>query len=150
MGKTMELKESKKATMNRIYQQNGLSPDDIHTDKRGFKLIKREGIEKIIAKRNIQMNLELKLLNLGIPDAEDHVVVMATGKMGSVIIQDVGTANNKTCNKMQEGIMPEMAIKRAKSRVVLQLVGLYSEGYKGEDEPDIKSNVSINSIKNEN
>lgn len=126
--------ETKADIMNRIFKQNGLVESDLYEDKRGFKLIKREGIEKIIAHKNIQMQLELKLCNLGIPDGKDNVVVMATGKMGNVIIQSFGSANDTTCNTMQKGIMVEMAEKRAKARSVLQLAGLYKEGIYSEDE----------------
>tara|TARA_R100001132_G_C3265717_1_gene88674 strand:- start:511 stop:945 length:435 start_codon:yes stop_codon:yes gene_type:complete len=130
----MEKLETNSERLNRMFKENGLVRADIFDDKRGFSIIKREGIEKIIAKRNIQMQLEMKLCNLGVKDVDDSVVIMATGKMGSTIIQSFGSANDKTTSPFQKGIMVEMAEKRAKSRVTLQLAGFYSEGIYGEDE----------------
>ena len=141
----MKKLETEADKMNRIYKENGLVREDIHQDQRGFKFIKRAGIEKIIAKHNIQMQLDLKVCNLGLENTEDHVVVMATGKKGDNIVQSFGSANDKTCSPFQKGIKVEMAEKRAKARVVLQLVDLYSEGIHSEDEfPEVKP---VNSIK---
>ncbi len=149
----MKKTETQQEKMNRIYKDYGLVKEDVYTDKRGFSLIKREGIEKIIAHKGIQMQIDLKVCNLGLPEHKDNVVVMASGKLGDTIIQDVGSANEMSCNKFQHKILCEMAVKRAKSRVVLQLCNLYSEGFKGEDEFDEVRPIgspSINSISDEN
>ncbi|QDP49460.1 MAG: hypothetical protein Unbinned2716contig1000_41 [Prokaryotic dsDNA virus sp.] len=141
----IEKLETKQDIMNRIYIDNGLVESDLHEDKRGFKYVKREGIEKIIDKRNIQVHLELKLCNLGMPEGRDNVVIMATGKMGNKMIQSFGSANDKSCNTFQQKIMVEMAEKRAKARCVLQLAGLYKANIKSEDEFD--SMQPVNSLK---
>jgi hypothetical protein len=143
--KVKNLKKSQADRLNALYVENELVDEDIHKDKRGFKLICRSGIEKIIAKKNIQIQIEMKLCNQGLSDVKDCVVVMATGKMGSTIIQTFGEANATNTSPFQKGYMVAMAEKRAKARCALMLAGFYREGYFGEEE--MGDTISVNNPK---
>ena len=52
-----ELKtETKKESLRRLFVENGLVQEDVYKDKRGFVIITRTGIDKIISNRGIKGN----------------------------------------------------------------------------------------------
>jgi|TARA_Y100000289_G_scaffold11864_1_gene10997 hypothetical protein len=131
-----QLTEEQKTEFRLLADECGLVKDDFHFHKH-YCIIKRKGIEKIQA-------------NYGITVTYDEVLtepmffcVKATGRIlmeyentkQFVEMQTYGSACPKNC---QTAYLPEMAEKRALSRVVLKLVGLYQHNILGEDELDGK------------
>jgi hypothetical protein len=124
-----KLSPDERNRLKKLFKENGLSPDDVFSHNH-FTIITRSGIEKIQAKKNIFVSYEIESL------APDFVVVKAFGEMetaeGAVRVETYGESSPKN-NKTSYPVA--MAEKRALSRVVLKLAGLYSEpGVIGEDE----------------
>ena len=132
---TAELKETKKETLRRLFKENGLVEEDVYKDKRGFVIITRTGIDKIVSKQNIQVAYEPVTMT------KEWVVLRATASMR------VGPAENDIRNMMSFGEASDdnlmgggkkfpvaMAEKRAMSRVVLKIAGFYEQGVFGQDE----------------
>jgi hypothetical protein len=108
----------------------GLDNKDVFKHpKMGFLIVTRAGIEKIQAKENIKVEFEIMHCS------EDHkyVVVEARASVGNKNIQTYGEASPEN-NRMPYPIA--MAEKRALSRSVLKIAGLYAHGIFGEDELD--------------
>ena len=53
-----EVKETKKDALRRLFKANNLVEEDVYKDKRGFVIITRSGIDKIISKQNISVAYE--------------------------------------------------------------------------------------------
>ena len=132
---TAELKETKKETLRRLFKENGLVEEDVYKDKRGFVIITRTGIDKIVSKQNIQVAYAPVTMT------KEWVVLRATASMR------VGPAENDIRNMMSFGEASDdnlmgggkkfpvaMAEKRAMSRVVLKIAGFYEQGVFGQDE----------------
>ena len=51
--------ETRKEALRRLYKQNGLTEEDIYKDKRGFVIITRTGIDKIVSRNNITVAYEV-------------------------------------------------------------------------------------------
>jgi TRAP-type mannitol/chloroaromatic compound transport system substrate-binding protein len=45
--------ETRKEALRRLYKENGLTEEDIYKDKRGFVIITRTGIDKIVSRNKI-------------------------------------------------------------------------------------------------
>jgi hypothetical protein len=122
--------ETKAEIMRRLFNQNGLTQDDVFMMERGGKkipIITRSGIEKIQAKQGIEITYEIELL-----DAPSKTCIMrALANMGDSHIQTFGSA---TPDNNSNAHFVEMAEKRARGRAVLMLAGFYQEGYHSEDE----------------
>tara|TARA_R110002096_G_scaffold72027_5_gene171794 strand:- start:502 stop:897 length:396 start_codon:yes stop_codon:yes gene_type:complete len=127
-----KLNPDERARMLRLFTENGLSPSDVFAHNH-FTIITRTGIEKIQAMKKISVSYQIEKLE------PDFVVVKAFGEMetpdGDVRVETYGESSPKN-NKTSYPVA--MAEKRALSRAVLKLAGLYSEpGLIGEDEkPD--------------
>ena len=127
-----KLNPDERARMLKLFTENGLSPSDVFAHNH-FTIITRTGIEKIQAKKKIFVSYQIEKLE------PDFVVVKAFGEMetpdGEVRVETYGESSPKN-NKTSYPVA--MAEKRALSRAVLKLAGLYSEpGLIGEDEkPD--------------
>ena len=132
---TAELKETKKETVRRLFKENGLVEEDVYKDKRGFVIITRTGIDKIVSTQHIQVAYEPVTMT------KEWVVLRATASMR------VGPAENDIRNMMSFGEASDdnlmgggkkfpvaMAEKRAMSRVVLKIAGFYEQGVFGQDE----------------
>lgn len=119
-----DLNQDQKELFNRLYQECGLKEWDIFSHHH-FKIITRSGIEKIQAKKNIRAHYKAEHLE------RDVAVIHGFFSMGEQKVETFASANAKTT---QTGYFVEVAEKRCLSRGVLKLVGLYAEGYKGEDE----------------
>lgn len=118
---------SKEETLKQLFKDNGLEKEDVFKAPQGFVIITRSGIEKIQYKNNIKVNFEAQVLT------PEFVVVKAIGKKGESIIETYGEASPKNC---RNPYIVSMAEKRALSRVVLKLSGLYEHGIFGEDESE--------------
>ena len=53
-----EVKETKKDALRRLFKANNLVEEDVYKDKRGFVIITRSGIDKIISRQNISVAYE--------------------------------------------------------------------------------------------
>ncbi len=140
-----------KETLKEIYQKYNLDKEDIFELKFGSKakhIITRTGIEKIQAHLGIQMNYKIEKIS----DDFKSCVILATGaildevnvdgqqgqpprkqKVPKIVVNSFGEASPSN-NKNSYPIC--MAEKRGKSRVVLQISGLYQLGIYSEDEAD--------------
>tara|TARA_B100000902_G_C26705267_1_gene619193 strand:- start:28 stop:498 length:471 start_codon:yes stop_codon:yes gene_type:complete len=133
---------------NQLYTQAGLVREDLYDDPRGFKVIKRNGIEKIQAHYNVSVTFDLHediVQNEG--RMMQFIRVKATGKLGNRTIETYGEASPMNCvNKYPIAT----AEKRALSRAVLKLTGLYKYGFFGQDEiiEEKDENKLVNNLKN--
>ena len=121
---------------NLIYDGDPSSKDNDVFKHKHFTIITRSGIEKIQKAANITIDFEPLLIS------ETAVILKATGKklnpdgsLGSIFnkIETFASATGSTTNS---GYLAEIAEKRAMSRVVLKLAGLYEYGVFGQDESD--------------
>ena len=126
--------ETKKEALRRLYIENGLTEEDIYKDKRGFVIITRTGIDKIVSKQKITVAYEVISMDI----EKGYCVLKAVASM---------TVNGEQRNMMSFGESADnnlmgggkkfpvaMAEKRAMSRVVLKIAGFYEQGVFGQDE----------------
>lgn len=141
------VKETKQETLKRLFLENGLVKDDVHKDPRGFATIKREGIDKIVAKQNIQIAYEPIKMIREIDSETKKLKVWVVVKV--IASMRTGTGEHDVRNVMTFGEASDdnligggkkfpvaMAEKRGMSRAVLKICGLYAQGVKGQDEMD--------------
>ena len=132
-----ETKETRKDALRRLFLENNLVEEDAYKDPRGFAIITRSGIDKIVSKQGITVAYEPLLLELKKDNI--NVVIRAAASMQG--------KNNKPINMMSFGEASDnnlmggakkfpvaMAEKRAMSRVVLKIAGFYEQGAFGQDE----------------
>ena len=103
--------------------------DDLFTQKlkngENFTIIKKSGIEKIIAHLNIDVVIESH------SSTKDHAEVKVMAMYKDYTVQSLGSANSYNClNKYYL----EMAEKRAKSRAVLSVTKLSLFGFGNEED----------------
>ena len=72
---TPDVKETKKESLRRLFTANGLVEEDVYKDKRGFVIITRSGIDKIVSKQNISVAYEPVVME------KEWVVMRATASM---------------------------------------------------------------------
>tara|TARA_X000001382_G_scaffold105229_1_gene80407 strand:- start:245 stop:619 length:375 start_codon:yes stop_codon:yes gene_type:complete len=117
--------------LTKIYKDYNLTKDDVYSDKRGFSIITRSGVEKIKLDRNIQVEYEPICCSL------ENVVLKATSYLqdqdGEWQRQEetFGTASINNC---RSHFLAEIAEKRALARVVIKTIGLFNTH--GKDELD--------------
>ena len=75
--------ETRKEALRRLYKQNGLTEEDIYKDKRGFVIITRTGIDKIVSRNNITVAYEV--INMDIEKCICVLRAAATMKVGSEV-----------------------------------------------------------------
>ena len=131
--KTKELvvdpkKETQKETLRRLFIENNLVPEDVFKHAH-YTIITRQGIDKIMANCNIEVQYEL----VNLSEDHAHCLIKALGRRGEQVIQTFGEASPKNNRNAYPVAMAE---KRAKSRIVLMLSGFYEHGIFGEDESD--------------
>ena len=130
--KLVEVKETKKETLRRLFQENNLVEEDVYKDKRGFVIITRTGIDKIVSKQNILVAYEPIVMQ------KEWVVIRGTattevnGKPRNVM--SFGEASEDNLMGGAKKFPVAMAEKRAMSRCVLKISGLYEQGVFGQDE----------------
>ncbi len=117
-----------KERLNALYKKYELTSDDYFKHK-FYTIITRNGIDKIQAKCDININYEL------VYHSEDcKVVIMkAFGSLGEKKIETYGEVNPGNNSNSYPIAMAE---KRAMSRIVLKLAGFYELGAFGEDEAE--------------
>ena len=131
--KTIEQPVETKDALRRLFLENNLVEEDVYKDKRGFVIITRTGIDKIVSKQGITVAYDVIKLDA------DGVVIKAVATMK--------TKNKEVRNMMSFGEAADanlmgggkkfpvaMAEKRAMSRVVLKIAGFYEQGVFGQDE----------------
>lgn len=125
------VKETKEETLKRLFLENGLVKEDVYKDKRGFVIITRTGIDKIVSKQNIAIAYEPVIMT------QEWVVLKATGSLdgkNAKVVMSFGEASNSNLMGGGKKFPVAMAEKRAMSRVVLKLTGFYEQGVFGQDE----------------
>ena len=120
-----QLTQEEKAFMNGLFNTYGLSIDDIFRHQH-FVIIKRQGIEKIMAKSGITVEYTVEGC-----DAKYAAVKAEASNLSGQSITTFGSACPDNC---RSPYYLEMAEKRAKSRAVLMLCGLYANGVYSEVE----------------
>jgi len=131
----VDVKETKKETLRRLFKENNLVEEDVYKDKRGFVIITRTGIDKIVSKQNIQVAYDIIKLD------KDMVVIKAVASMktgkGEADIRNMMSFGEASDDNLMGGgkkFPVAMAEKRAMSRVVLKITGFYEQGVFGQDE----------------
>jgi hypothetical protein len=126
-----KLKPAERERLAQIFQDHGLAPEDVFVSNH-FTIVTRTGIEKIQAVKGIEVEFIVESLD------PEFVVIRAVGTMEDEthgITHRVETFGSATKQNNRNPYAVEMAEKRALSRCVLKLVGLYREkDVIGEDE----------------
>ena len=127
------VKETKRDSLRRLFKENNLVEEDAYKDKtRGFVVITRTGIDKIVSKQNITIAYEVVIMD------KDWVVIKAVASMKVGDTQrnmmSFGEASDNNLMGGAKKFPVAMAEKRAMSRVVLKLTGFYEQGVFGQDE----------------
>lgn len=126
--------ETRKESLGRLFNANGLVKEDVYKDKRGFVIITRSGIDKIISNRGIKLEYETIVMQ------KDWVVLKCKGQMvkgndvGMTVVESFGESSQENTMGLAGKFPVAMAEKRAKSRAVLMLTGFYEQGVFGQDE----------------
>lgn len=149
---------SEKMLMNKLYKEYGLSPDHVFAHKH-YKIITRAGVDKIQAAAKIEVEYDEVVTNIAsetywsqksargeqynasLINAGDVNAAVVKAKAirrddkGEIIgkVTTYGEAYPSNCDN---SYIFAMAEKRAMSRAVLKLAGLYEEGVFSEDEAD--------------
>lgn len=116
-----------------IYNGDPNSKDNDIFKHKHFTIITRSGIEKIQKSANIIIRYDVVYVS------ESAIFLKAYGTRLSkegVAIDSVETFASASKDTSTSAYYPEMAEKRAMSRVVLKLAGLYEYGVYGADEAD--------------
>ena len=127
-------KETRKDALARLFTTNGLVKEDVYKDKRGFVIITRTGIDKIVSNRGINLTYEPIVME------KDWVVLrciaeMVKGKdIGVTRVESFGECSQENTMGLAGKYPVAMAEKRAKSRAVLMMTGFYEQGVYGQDE----------------
>tara|TARA_R100000030_G_scaffold92074_1_gene77482 strand:- start:4725 stop:5135 length:411 start_codon:yes stop_codon:yes gene_type:complete len=128
------VKETRKEALRRLFEANGLVQEDVYKDKRGFVIITRTGIDKIVSNRGINLTYEPIVME------KDWVVLrciaeMVKGKdIGATRVESFGECSQENTMGLAGKYPVAMAEKRAKSRAVLMMTGFYEQGVYGQDE----------------
>ncbi len=128
-----ETKETRKDALRRLFLDNNLVEEDVYKDKRGFVIITRTGIDKIVSKQGITVAYDVIKL-----DADGVVIkAVATMKLKNKEVRNMMSFGEAADANLMGGgkkFPVAMAEKRAMSRVVLKIAGFYEQGVFGQDE----------------
>lgn len=136
----MEAGLTKKEFLSKIFKEAGCVADDFFKHKH-YTIITRSGIEKIQAYNNIDVKYMLECCE------RDFCVVKATASKDGKVVETYGSAlygakeQNESGKWVDTGstttwYIAEMAEKRAFSRAILKIMGLYEHGIMGIDESE--------------
>jgi len=117
--------------LKEMYEKYELTPNDVFKHQH-YIIITRSGIEKIQAKENIDITYEV------VKSEPNFAAVKAIATQG-ITIETFGSALKGTTHKdgnCNTWYVLEMAEKRAMSRAVLKITGLYEHGVFGQDESE--------------
>ena len=123
---------TKKEFLSKIFKDAGCVAADFFKHKH-YTIITRSGIEKIMAFNNIEVDYILERCE------PNFCVVKALCTLGDKKVQTYGSAlKGSTHNEGSTNTwyVAEMAEKRAFSRGVLKIMGLYEHGIMGENESE--------------
>jgi hypothetical protein len=124
-----------KDLMNKVYKDFDLTPNDVFAHKH-YKIIVRGGIDKIQSRAKIVVRYELLKAEFDLNGGGYTIIVKATGTKlnddGTVSV--IETFGECTPGNNKNEYPVAMAEKRAMSRAVLKLAGLYEQGFFSEDE----------------
>jgi hypothetical protein len=128
------MNQTQKERLQTLAKENGLTEDHFFKSPQGFVIITRQGIERIQAHKGIRVTYDVVSLS----DDLKHVVIKATGEMARPdgLPVTMETFGESAPDNTRQKYPVAMAEKRALSRVVLKLSGLYEVGVFGEDESD--------------
>jgi hypothetical protein len=132
--KTEMKTETKKESLRRLFVENGLVQEDVYKDKRGFVIITRTGIDKIISNRSIKVNYEPIIMEKEWVVLRCYASMTKGGGIGETVVESFGECSKENTMGMAGKFPVAMAEKRAKSRAVLMLTGFYEQGVYGQDE----------------
>jgi len=131
MSKGMEVikNETRKESLRRLFQEYNMCNEDFYDDPRGFIIITRTGIDRIVQGASLHVCFESVYMT------PEWVVVkcIAKGK-NNLFSESYGEASEKNCKPMNWKWKVAMAEKRAMSRAVLKIAGFYELGVLGVDE----------------
>jgi hypothetical protein len=132
--KNRTMNQTQKERLQTLAKENGLNKDHFFKSPQGFVIITRQGIERIQAHKGIRVTYDVVSLS----DDLKHVVIKATGEMSRPdgLPVTMETFGESAPDNTRQKYPVAMAEKRALSRVVLKLSGLYEVGVFGEDESD--------------
>jgi hypothetical protein len=132
----MALTQTDKETLNNLYKEFGLSPDQVFVHPH-YKIITRSGVDLIQSSANIRIRYEPVASLCDITSGVVAIKAYGTryDTKGEIVAEietfgEASPANNKNAYPVA------MAEKRAMSRAVLKLAGLYKNGFFSEDESD--------------
>lgn len=119
---------TRKETLNALFTKYNLTREDTFTNpSQGWTIITRAGIDKIQAAANIEIEYDVISASL------ENIIIKARATMGESKIETFGEAAPKNT---RNGYPVAIAEKRAMSRAVLKLSGLYAAGIMSEEEAD--------------
>ena len=123
-----------KEELKELAARFGMKGHHFHADSRGFIIVTRQGIEHIQDKLSIKVSLT-PFKEWSNPE-EGRYVIRCDAMMPAPGGQwkDVTTFGEVTKANNRNQYPIAMAEKRALSRAILKLAGLYKEGVYGEDE----------------
>jgi hypothetical protein len=125
------LNATQKAQMRALFEENGLTPDDIFSH-RNYHIITRQGIEKIQAKQKIVVRFELVDFDLKAGQIVMRARAWKEGDEERWVETFAEVSQDNSTNKYPWA----MCEKRGLSRAVLKVAGLYMYGVFGEDEAE--------------
>ena len=111
-----------------LYKDNSLTKDDVYTDKRGFTIITRSGIEQIQWNNKIDVCFEIISHEVG------NIIIKATSFQDGV--KKTETFASATTSNCIQKFPVEIAEKRALARVIIKTMGLTNTH--GKDEMDFQ------------
>jgi len=118
-----------KKELTKIYKDYNLTKKDVFSDKRGFTIVTRSGVEKIQLSQNIKVEFEVICCSL------ENVVIKSVSFMKDADnewlkqIETFGSASIKNC---RNHFLVEVAEKRALARNIIKTIGFTN--CLGEDE----------------
>jgi hypothetical protein len=112
--------------LNSLYKECGLVKEDVFQHQH-YTILTRSGIEKVQAHYGIQVSYKALKLE------PKYAVIKAVAKMDEATVETYGSAVPENC---KNSYFAETAEKRALSRAVLKLTGLYQHGFFGEEESE--------------
>jgi DNA mismatch repair ATPase MutL len=120
-----------KEKIKEAYHKYGLDKDDVFKHQH-YIIITRSGIEKIQAIEQIHLDYEI------VKCEKDFCVIKAHATKDDTTLQTFGSAlkGDFKSGTTNSWYVVEMAEKRAMSRAVLKMTGLYELGIFGEDESE--------------
>jgi len=123
---------TKKDFLTKVFRENNLTKEDFFKHQH-YTIITRSGIEKIQANNKIVINYILEKCEA------NFCVVKAIAKRDEAYVETYGSALKGQSHKdgsTNTWYVAEMAEKRAFSRAVLKIMGMYEHGVFGEDESE--------------